>query len=56
MPHSLKEKAVKGTAWSAVERFTTQGVSFLIQLVLARLLMPEDYGVVAMLAIFLQIS
>lgn len=56
MANSLKEQAVKGTGWSAIERFATQGISFLIQLVLARLLMPEDYGVIAMLAIFLQIA
>lgn len=56
MAKSLKEQAVKGTGWSAVERFATQGISFLIQLVLARLLIPEDYGVIAMLAIFLQIA
>lgn len=56
MSQSLKEQAVKGTGWSALERFATQGVSFLIQLVLARLLMPEDYGAIAMLAIFLQVA
>ena len=56
MAQTLKEQAVKGTGWSAIERFATQGISFLIQLVLARLLMPEDYGVIAMLAIFLQIA
>lgn len=56
MSVSLKEQAVKGTGWSAVERFSTQGISFLIQLILARLLVPEDYGAIAMLAIFLQIA
>ncbi len=56
MSTPLKEQAVKGTGWSAIERFATQGISFIIQLILARLLMPEDYGVIAMLAIFLQIA
>ena len=56
MATTLKEQAVKGPGWSAIERFATQGISFLIQIVLARLLMPEDYGVIAMLAIFLQIA
>lgn len=56
MAKTLKEQAVKGTGWSAVERIVTQGASFLIQLALARLLMPEDYGIIAMLAIFLQIA
>lgn len=56
MTHSLKKEALKGTGWSAIERFSTQGISFLVQLILARLVMPEDYGVIAMLAIFLQIA
>ena len=53
---SLEKQTVTGIGWSAVERFATQGISFLIQLVLARLLMPSDYGIIAMLAIFLQIA
>ncbi len=56
MVDTLKTKTITGISWSAVERFTTQGVSFFIQLLLARLLMPSDYGIIAMLAIFLQIA
>lgn len=53
---SLKQKAMKGVAWSAIERFSAQGVQFVIGLILARLLTPEDYGLIGMLAIFLAIS
>lgn len=42
--------------WSAVERFSTQGVQFIFGIVLARLLTPADYGVIAMLTIFLAVS
>ena len=42
--------------WSAIERFSTQGVQFLFGIILARLLAPADYGVIAMLAIFLAVS
>lgn len=42
--------------WSAVERFSTQGIQFLFGIFLARLLTPADYGVIAMLTIFLAIS
>lgn len=56
MADSLKQQAFRGTSWSAVERFSVQGINFLIQLVLARLLVPADYGVISMLAIFLQIA
>ena len=41
--------------WSAVERFSTQGVQFLFGILLARLLTPNDYGMIAMLTIFLAI-
>lgn len=56
MSESLREKSFKGVAWSAVERFALLGIQFLIQIVLARLLTPEDYGIVGMLAVFLAIS
>lgn len=52
----LKKKTAKGMLWSAVERFSTQGVQFLFGIVLARLLTPSDYGVIAMLTIFIAIS
>lgn len=56
MADSLKDKTVKGVAWSAVERFSVAGIGFAFGLVLARLLDPEDYGVIAMLNIFMAIS
>ncbi len=52
----LKTKTVKGVAWSAVERFTAQGVQFVFNILIARILLPEDYGVVAMLGIFLAVA
>ena len=56
MPSSLKKKTAKGVIWSAVERFSTQGIQFVFGIVLARLLTPADYGVIAMLTIFLAVS
>ncbi len=53
---SLKQKTFKGVIWSAVERFSTQGVQFLFGILLARLLTPNDYGMIAMLAIFMAVS
>ena len=52
----LKQKTVKGTVWSAVERFSVQGVQFIVMIVMARILTPEDYGLVGMLAIFLAVE
>ena len=56
MSDSLKKQAFKGVGWSAVEKLSIQGVQFVLQIVLARLLLPSDYGIIAMLAIFIQIS
>ena len=53
---TLKHKTVKGTLWSSIERFATQGVSFVVMIIMARLLTPDDYGLVAMLTIFIAIS
>lgn len=52
----LKDSTIKGVQWSAIERFSVQGINFLVQIILARLLCPEDYGVIGMLAIFMQVA
>lgn len=53
---SLKDKTIKGLAWGAVERWATQCVDFVFTVLIARLLLPDDYGIIAMLNIFLAIS
>lgn len=53
---SLREKTVNGVLWSGVDRFSSQGIQFIFNILIARILMPEDYGAVAMLGIFLAIS
>lgn len=52
----LKDKTVKGVAWSAVEKFSGHGIQFLVTLVIARILTPKDFGLVGMLAVFISIS
>ncbi len=56
MSDSLTKQAFLGVGWNAVGKFSTQGVSFILQIILARLLAPSDYGIIAMMAIFLQIA
>lgn len=46
----------KAIIWSGIEKIGTYVVNFAIQIILARLLCPDDYAVVAMLAIFFSIS
>lgn len=53
---SLKTKAIKGMAWNTIDKITSQGISFIIGIILARLLSPSDYGLIGMLAIFFAIA
>ncbi len=52
---SLKDKTVKGTAWTALESVLRYGVSFVVGIILARLLSPDDYGLIGILTIFIAI-
>lgn len=49
---SLKDKTITGTFWSVADTFLAQGVSFLVGIVLARLLSPEEYGLIGIVTIF----
>lgn len=52
----LEKKTKKSMIWSLVEGFFAQGLQFAMGLVIARVLVPEDYGLFAMLAIFIALS
>lgn len=56
MAENLKQKTISGMIWSSVGKFGTMGLQFISNLVLARLLMPSDYGVIGMLYVFIAIS
>lgn len=51
----VKQKAVSGIFWRFAERILAQGVNILVSILLARLLLPEEYGVVAMVLIIINI-
>lgn len=55
MPSSLKDRTVKGVGWSAADAFLGQGVTFVVGLILARLLSPEEYGLIGIVTIFTSI-
>lgn len=42
--------------WSAINKFGTEILSFVGNVLIARILMPEDYGLIAMLSIFINIA
>lgn len=52
---SLKDKTVKGTIWSGIDNVVQFGVTFIVSIVLARLLSPDDYGLIGIIAIFTNI-
>lgn len=52
---SLKKKTVIGVGWSAVENVTRLGVTFVVSIILARLLSPDEYGLIGILTIFISV-
>ena len=53
---SVVHKTARTSIWGGIEKISTLGVSFVVSLVLARLLSPADYGAIAMLTVFLAIA
>ena len=56
MSESLKNKTVIGVGWSFIDNLSSSGITFLVGLVLARLLTPSEYGIMAILTIFIAVS
>ena len=55
MADSLKAKTVRGTIWSGIDSIAGQGITFLVGLVLARLLSPQEYGLIGYITIIVAI-
>ena len=53
---SVKEQTINSAKWNAIERITVQGIQFVLTLLMARLLTPDDYGVIGLLTIFIALS
>jgi len=56
MSKSLKSKTLHALFWSFLERIGQQAIRFFISIILARLLLPEQFGLIAMLMIFMEIA
>ena len=52
----LKKQAFSGMVWVFIDYFLVKGVSFVGSIILARLLMPSDFGIIAMIAIFITLG
>lgn len=55
MSESLTAKTVKGVGWNSVDKILNYGISFIVGIVLARLLSPSDYGLIGIVMIFISI-
>lgn len=53
---NMKGQVIDSLIWKLLERGGVQGIQFILQLILARLLTPDDYGVIAIIAIFITIA
>ncbi|MHC0447279.1 lipopolysaccharide biosynthesis protein [Flavobacterium sp. 3-218] len=53
---SLRKQAVSGMIWTFLQQFGSQLISFVVSMVLARLLLPEEFGLIGMLTIFMGIG
>lgn len=53
---NLKKQAIAGIKWTFVQQFSVQIINFIVQIILARLLMPEMFGLIAMVVIFISIG
>lgn len=51
----LRDKTIKGLFWGGLDIFSSKGLSFLFNLLIARQLSPRDYGVIAILAVMMAI-
>lgn len=49
---SLKQRTIKGVTWTSIDLFVNLGFNFVIGVILARLLSPDNYGLIAMIAVF----
>lgn len=53
---SLRKQAVFGLMWTFAQQFGNQLIGFVVSLVLARILLPEEFGLIAMIAVFVALG
>lgn len=53
---NLKQKSVDGVIWTLAEKFGIQFIKMILGIILARLLTPDDYGLIGMITVFFVIS
>ncbi len=53
---TLKEKTAKGLGWGFIDNFVGTGITAIVSIILARILSPEEFGLVGMIAIFIALG
>ena len=54
--YELKRKTISGLFWKLCERVSAQFVTFVVSVILARILLPDEYGIIAIVTIFINIA
>lgn len=55
MSESLKNKTIKGVSWSFVDNIAGSGITFLVGIILARILTPKEFGLIGIISIFIAV-
>lgn len=53
---SLKQKTINGLSWSFIDNIANLSVTFIVGIILARLLMPAEFGLLGMITVFIALS
>jgi O-antigen/teichoic acid export membrane protein len=53
---NLKDKTIKGVYWTSLGIFLNKFFQFFVSIILARILLPEEFGLIAMISIFVAIG
>jgi teichuronic acid exporter len=53
---NLKQKTVSGLIWSFIDQFANLGLTFVVGIILARLLSPREFGLIGMITVFIAVS
>ena len=56
MAENVRKKFFSGIAWTFIQNVVVRALGLIVTIILARLLLPEDYGLIGMLSIFIAIS
>lgn len=56
MKQVSRKQFTSGAIWKIIESFSSKGITMLVSIILARILLPQDYGIIALTAIFLNLS